>query len=212
MLWAHQEITMRIRLLALASAALLSGTIAASAQGTPSGGAPSDQNRNEHAQPAAQTPQPGQHPSAQPGMRGPSQTQPSSGQDRDLDRTQDRNLQHTQMQGGEQYQDRDRARNQPSGGEMLRGGEMREQGGHTLTVQQRTNLRETVLRGGPRVTHINFRIGVGAVVPRTVRLVTVSEPILAIYPEWSGDLYFAYGDEIVVVAPDTMQIVGVLPL
>jgi hypothetical protein len=93
----------------------------------------------------------------------------------------------------------------------LRGGVMRG-GVRSLTVEQKTNLRETVLRTGPRVTNINFRIGVGVVVPRTVRLVAVPPPIIAIYPEWSGDLFFDYGDEIVVVAPDTMQIVGVLPL
>ncbi|HEY2444710.1 MAG TPA: hypothetical protein VGI20_03120 [Rhizomicrobium sp.] len=110
-------------------------------------------------------------------------------------------------------------KNGPQGGEMIRGGEttrdrdqMRGGGVRSLTVEQKTNLRETVLRTGPRVTNVNFRIGVGAVVPRSVRLVAVSGPILAIYPEWSGDLFFSYGDEIVVVAPDTLQIVGVIPL
>ena len=69
-----------------------------------------------------------------------------------------------------------------------------------------------MLKVGPRATHVNFRIGVGAVVPRTVRLVAVSQPILVIYPEWAGDLFFTYGDEIVVFAPDALEIVGALPL
>jgi hypothetical protein len=185
MLRANQEIFMRLPLLALATAALLSGTVAASAQTSPGGAAPGDQNRDQRAQPADQ----GRPDNAAPGAMqpGPAQREP------------------TQLKG-------DTDRTQPQGGEMLRGGEVRGGAAHPLTVEERTNLRETVLRTGPQLTHVSFRIGVGAVVPRTVRLVAVPQPILAIYPAWSGDLFFSYGDEIVVVAPDSMEIVGVLPL
>ena len=73
-------------------------------------------------------------------------------------------------------------------------------------------MRETVFRSGPRLSHVTFKIGVGVRIPHTVRVVAVPEEIVAIYPEWSGDLFFTYGDEIVVVAPGTFEIVGVLPL
>jgi Protein of unknown function (DUF1236) len=185
---------MRLRGLAFAAATLLCG--AAFAQNYPSGG--SDQTPNPHEQPGDQTRQPG----AQPRNAGPEQAQPGGEMNRPVERTQ--------LQRDEQYRSTESTRLQ--GGEMLRGGEVRGGNARPLSIEQRTTLRETVLRAGPRVTNVNFRIGVGAVVPRSVRLVAVPQPILAIYPEWAGDLFFTYGDEIVVVAPDTMEIVGVLPV
>ena len=184
---------MRRPILALAAAAFLSGSGLAYAQGTPEG-SQTDQNKDH-------TQQPGARSGAEP--RAPTdQMKPGAGAPRDLQNTQIQERDRDKVQGGER----------PQGGQMLRGGEERREGARPLSIEQKTTLRETVLRTGPRLTHVNFRIGVGGVVPHTVRVVAVPQPILAIYPEWTGDLYFDYGDEIVVVAPETMQIVGVLPL
>lgn len=200
---------MKTPLLAIAAAAFLSGSVAAYAQGTPT-----DQTRDRHAQPADQT-QPPSSATPQPGASDQMRPSPGSAQS-DMDR--DRNVQPTQLRGDQDrtgVQDRDQMqdqdRDQLHGGEMIRGGDERGQA-HHLTIKEKTNLRETVLREGPRATHIKFKIGVGTVVPRSVHLVAVPQPIVAIYPEWSGDLFFTYGDEIVVVQPDSMEIVGVLPL
>lgn len=82
----------------------------------------------------------------------------------------------------------------------------------SLTVEQRTKVRETVLVGGnaPRVTNINFSINVGTAVPRSVRVVAVPEVIVEIHPAWRGFLYFVYEDEIIIVDPSTYRIVAVL--
>jgi hypothetical protein len=82
----------------------------------------------------------------------------------------------------------------------------------TFTTEQRTKIRETVLRGGnaPRVTNINFSINVGTAVPRSIRVVTVPEVIVEIHPAWRGFLYFVYEDEIVIVDPSTYRIVAVV--
>jgi hypothetical protein len=74
-------------------------------------------------------------------------------------------------------------------------------GNKTLTVEQKTKVRETVLRGGsaPRVTTINFNISVGTVVPTTVRVVEVPTVLIEYYPDWRGYLYFVYNDEIIIV-------------
>jgi hypothetical protein len=82
----------------------------------------------------------------------------------------------------------------------------------TFSTEQRTKIRETVLRGGnaPRVTNINFSINVGTAVPRTVRVIAVPEVIVDIHPDWRGFLYFVYEDEIVIVDPNTYRIVAVL--
>jgi hypothetical protein len=71
----------------------------------------------------------------------------------------------------------------------------------TLTVEQKTKVRETVLRGGsaPRVTSVNFRVSVGTVVPTTVRVVELPPVLVEYYPDWRGYFYFVYNDEIIVV-------------
>ena len=189
---------MRNHLLALAAAALLSGTAAVSAQGL---------SQDNSQSPKTQTKDQVARPDAQPGMGEDQTGSPGGGgQNTRAPAREDRNMQRTQTQG-EQREERG-----PQGGEMLRGGEMRGGAPHALTVEQKTKLRETVFRSGPRLSHVTFRIGVGVRIPHTVRLVAVPEEIVAIYPEWSGDLFFTYGDEIVVVAPGTFEIVGVLPL
>jgi hypothetical protein len=83
----------------------------------------------------------------------------------------------------------------------------------SLTVDQRTRIRETVLKSGnvPRVDRVDFQINVGTVVPRSVRVVALPAPVIEIHPAWRGYLYFVHGDEIVVVEPGTMRIVAVLP-
>jgi hypothetical protein len=82
-----------------------------------------------------------------------------------------------------------------------------------LTEQQRTKIRTTIINGGnaPRVSHVNFDVKVGIVVPReSVHVVPVPETLVVIEPEWRGFLYFVYEDEVVIVSPDDMRIVAVL--
>jgi hypothetical protein len=194
---------MKHRLLALAATALLCGTAAVSAQSL---------SQDNSQSPRSQTKDQIARPDAQPGL-GEDRSGSAGGGEQNVQpsgRT-DRSLQGTQLQGEQRGQVRGEQRG-PQGGQMLRGGEMRGGAPRMLTVEQKTKLRETVFRTGPKLTHVSFRIGVGAHVPHTVRLVAVPQEIVAIYPEWSGDLFFTYGDEIVVVAPGTFEIVGVLPL
>ena len=82
----------------------------------------------------------------------------------------------------------------------------------SLTTEQRTQIRTTVLQGRsvPRVTNINFSINVGTVVPRTVKLVAVPRVIVDIHPEWRGFLYFVYEDEIIIVDSRSHKIVAIL--
>jgi hypothetical protein len=83
-----------------------------------------------------------------------------------------------------------------------------------LTTEQKTNVRKTVIdaKSAPRVerNNINFNIGVGTVVPRTIHIVTVPETLIRIHPAWRGYRYFVVGEEVVIVEPDTMRIVAVL--
>ncbi len=84
----------------------------------------------------------------------------------------------------------------------------------TLTTDQRTRIRETVLRGSsaPRVSNVNFSINVGTVIPRTVRIVGVPRTLIEIHPEWRGFKYFVYNDEIIIVDARTFRIVAVIDI
>ncbi|MGA7426588.1 MAG: DUF1236 domain-containing protein [Rhodoplanes sp.] len=62
----------------------------------------------------------------------------------------------------------------------------------------------------PRVANVNFSVSVGTTVPRSVRLVAVPAAIVEIQPAWRGYEYFMVGDQVVIVDPDTMQIVAII--
>jgi hypothetical protein len=84
-------------------------------------------------------------------------------------------------------------------------------GNVTLTSEQRTKIRQSVLQGAnaPRAANVNFSLTIGTVVPATVQVVEVSAPLLEIRPEWRGHSYFVVGDEIVILDRDK-KIVAVL--
>ena len=101
----------------------------------------------------------------------------------------------------------------PSGLQGNASGQM--QGHHQLSEEQRTRIRQTVIdaRGAPRVGHVDFDVRVGTRLPRgRIHLVRVPETLVQIDPEWQDFLYFVYEDEIVVVDPNDMEIVAVLPV
>ncbi|MEA2876603.1 MAG: hypothetical protein QOF14_1799 [Hyphomicrobiales bacterium] len=81
----------------------------------------------------------------------------------------------------------------------------------SLTTEQKTTIRQTVLTSSaPRVTNVNFDIKVGTAVPRTVRIAPLPVTLIEIQPAWRGYMYFVYNDEIIVVEPGTLRIVAVL--
>src|SRR5262245_19374097 len=74
-------------------------------------------------------------------------------------------------------------------------------GSTTMTTEQRTKIRQTVLTGSnvPRASNVNFSVNVGTVVPTSVRVVEVPSVIVDIHPQWRGFWYFVVGDEIIIV-------------
>lgn len=121
--------------------------------------------------------------------------------------------------------DRDRGRNAQSqdqksdqkSGDMKGGSATTGQGAGgsargSLTTEQKTKVRETVLKSGPRVnrTNINFNISVGTVVPRTVKFVALPPVLIEVYPQYRGYEYFIVDEEIIIIEPKTLKIVAVL--
>jgi Protein of unknown function (DUF1236) len=216
-------------ILTTAASVLLAGTVFAAAQGTPKqapggeGGPAPSQTQQHEGQQGKQAPQKGE---PQKGERRENGSQKGvQVQEREGSGKQQQGKQETQKeQRGEpkgkgerndaaqrnERNDRNdvaprNERNDAQRGERNDGqrGEQRtgDAGHKTLTVEQKTKVRETVLRGSsaPRVTTVNFNISVGTVVPTTVRVVELPPVLIEYYPDWRGHLYFVYNDEIIVV-------------
>jgi hypothetical protein len=68
----------------------------------------------------------------------------------------------------------------------------------TLSDEQRTKLRQTVIgaHGAPRVSHVDFDLAVGTVIPRgRIHIVPVPRMLVDLEPAWRGFLYFIYEDD-----------------
>jgi hypothetical protein len=85
-------------------------------------------------------------------------------------------------------------------------------GSKSLTAEQKTKIRTSVLQSGPKVSRssINFNISVGTAVPRSVHFVTVPQTIVEYYPEWRGYEYFVVDEEIIILDPHSYKIVAIL--
>jgi hypothetical protein len=114
-----------------------------------------------------------------------------------------------QPQRGQRDQSQQGQRGQDSQPPRAAEGQAGQGGSATLTAEQRTRVRETVITRGPRVTSVDFSISVGAVVPRTVTLVVVPAVLVEFYPQYRGRKYFVYNDEIIIV-DDEYRIVAVI--
>jgi hypothetical protein len=105
-----------------------------------------------------------------------------------------------QRQQGQQGQTGQAPQGQAPQGQAQQGQQGQAGGSVTLTTEQRTKIRQTVLVGGaPRVSSVNFTLSVGTVVPTSVRVVEVHPVLVEIHPEWRGFMYFVVGDQIIIV-------------
>jgi len=201
---------MRVNLLATAAAAALLMAGAALAQ---------DNDRHNG--------RGGDQPAAAGAMSGP-QDQDNTAGTRDKDKTG--GMRDQDKTGGMQNTDMDRDRG--ANDRMIQGGaqpglerrdrmgrdnddtrvNVRRNGSVHITTDQRMRIRNVVRVGAPRLNHVNFRIGVGTRVPRSLRVVALPPEIIEIEPQWAGFSYFIYGNEIVVIDPASFAIVGVLPI
>jgi Protein of unknown function (DUF1236) len=118
-----------------------------------------------------------------------------SGAQRDQSQTQGQTQQRQEGQQGQTGA-------APKGPNAPNQAQQKETGGGnvTLTTEQRTKIRQTVLTGNaPRATNVNFSVSVGTVVPTSVRVVAVPTVIVDIHPEWRGYMYFVVDDQIIIV-------------
>ena len=66
-------------------------------------------------------------------------------------------------------------------------------------------------RNVARVDNANFNIRVGVAVPRTVHVAVLPPEVVTIVPEYRGFEYVVVGDQLLIIDPDTLEIVAILP-
>ena len=83
--------------------------------------------------------------------------------------------------------------------------------GAKMSSEQRTKI-STVIRGQhvAPVTHVNFSISVGTRVPRDVSFHPLPAEVITYYPEWRGYEFILVNNQILVIDPQTYEIVAVL--
>jgi hypothetical protein len=106
---------------------------------------------------------------------------------------------------------------QPKGANAGAGPDHKAQTGRSsaanITSEDRTKVRSEISRVQIReATNLNFSVNVGVTAPRTITeyWAPVPQEILTIVPAWSGYRVVRIGNEILIIEPDTYQIVDVL--
>ena len=82
-----------------------------------------------------------------------------------------------------------------------------------LSQDQRSKISAAIGHGGngARVSsNVNFNISVGAAVPRDVHVEVLPEDIVAIVPEYEGFDYIVVGDQILIIDPDSLEIITII--
>ena len=83
--------------------------------------------------------------------------------------------------------------------------------GAKLTTEQRTKITSVIhnVHVAP-VTNVNFSVSVGTRVPRDVEFHPLPAEVVTVYPEWRGYDFILVRDEIVVIDPNSYEIVAVI--
>jgi len=121
----------------------------------------------------------------------------AQGQDRD----------RTKAQG---QQDRDRMNADTKGGSQT-GTTGQAGAGAKLSTEQQTKISTVIKQQNVApVTNVNFSISVGTRVPRDVQFHTVPQEVVTIYPQWRGYKFIRVREEILIIDPNTYEIVEII--
>jgi uncharacterized low-complexity protein len=83
-------------------------------------------------------------------------------------------------------------------------------GAAKLSTEQRSKITTIFKHHRVAPAHLNISIHVGARVPETVHFYPLPVEVVDVYPEWRGYDYILVGDQILVIDPDSHEIVAVL--
>jgi hypothetical protein len=152
-----------------------------------------------------------------PAVNGPEHAQTSpNGKTEENAQTQERN----KTQENAQTQDRSRTQENAQGQNHGNANESAAKTGASsgksaqLSDTQRTRIKDVIVkdRNVARVNNVNFNITVGAAVPRSVHFEVLPVDVVTIVPEYRGFDYIIVGDQLLIIDPNTLEIVDILPV
>jgi hypothetical protein len=119
----------------------------------------------------------------------------------------------------QQGQDRTNAQ----GGAQTQGGTAQTQGGSQttttgqagagakLSTEQQTKISTVIKQQNVApVTNVNFSVSIGTRVPRDVHFHVLPQEVVTIYPQWRGYKFIRVREEIVIIDPNTFEIVEII--
>ena len=83
-------------------------------------------------------------------------------------------------------------------------------GAAKLSTEQRTKITSIIRGHKVAPAHLNVSISVGTRIPDRVHLYALPTEVVDVYPEWRGYDYILVGDQILVIDPDSHEIVAIL--
>jgi hypothetical protein len=99
------------------------------------------------------------------------------------------------------------------GSEQSKGGTTEQRSVTNLSSEQGTRLHQVITTGNiHRADNVDFSLAVGTVVPRTVRVYDAPETIVEILPQYRGFKYIVVQSELIIVDPNSLEIVAILPV
>jgi hypothetical protein len=172
---------------------------------TPQGSSPQGKGFSQEEPNKSSTPQRGAQGNGQEQRGAPGSAQEQRGA-QNPPGTQQRGAQDNDRAGANGNQERMGQQNGTSG---------RASGGANvqLSQDQRTKIKDVVVGGRnvARADNVNFNIRVGVAVPRTVHVAVLPAEVVTIVPEYRGFEYVVVGDQLLIIDPNTLEIVAILP-
>jgi hypothetical protein len=83
-------------------------------------------------------------------------------------------------------------------------------GSAKLSTDQRGKIVGIIKRNKVEPAHLTVSVNVGTRVPESVHFYPLPAEVVDVYPQWHGYDYFLLGDQVVIVDPDTHEIVAIL--
>jgi hypothetical protein len=113
--------------------------------------------------------------------------------------------------GSQGTMDKNRAQTNQSGSQTSTTGQAG--AGAKLSTEQRTKISTAIKsQHVSQTTNVNFSIAVGTRVPRSgVEFHVLPQEVVTIYPQWRGYKFIVVKEEIVIIDPNSYEIVAVIP-
>jgi hypothetical protein len=144
------------------------------------------------------------------------QTQPSGKSDENA-QSQDRAKTQDNAQSQDRSKTQENAQSQDRNGQNQTTAQSKSNSGGKsvqLSDTQRTQIKSVIVqnRDVARVNNVNFNITVGTAVPRDVHVAVLPAEVVTIVPEYRGFDYIVVGDQLLIIDPNSLEIVAILPV